>query len=223
MVHLRRLSSGSPWNTDDLRLLRALYPTTPRPVLLQTFGGRTWISLKLQASINGLRRTRQDPRPPMPEQRKQRIAIKERETKSGSAEQPHYDCNECGKRVVVKSRRHLRMYCDDCRAKATGRRIAQSKLGKPRPDIRGPLNWRWKGGISPETNKRLSRLEWKIQRRKALARDGSSCRRCGATGNLDVHHRIPYRISRDDSLENLITLCDSCHSQVENWVVAIEV
>ena len=62
---------------------------------------------------------------------------------------------------------------------------------------------------------------WQEQRQKALERDGYSCQKCGETdGRLDVHHIIPYRYFDDyitaNELDNLTTLCHSCHMHVEN-------
>lgn len=68
---------------------------------------------------------------------------------------------------------------------------------------------------------------WQTQRRLVLERDGARCRTCGASGEvLHVHHIRPfreydyvrgqnenYRIA--NQLENLITLCPSCHRRAE--------
>jgi DEAD/DEAH box helicase domain-containing protein len=80
---------------------------------------------------------------------------------------------------------------------------------------------------------------WQQQRKIVLARDGNRCRTCGATGQdpsgfakpegsvtLHVHHIRPFRdfnyIPRQNDhykeanqIENLITLCPSCHKQAE--------
>jgi predicted HNH restriction endonuclease len=74
---------------------------------------------------------------------------------------------------------------------------------------------------------------WKEQRTKALERDGFQCVRCGLsreehrqkTGfDLHVHHRKPRKrfykspdkdIEDANKLENLITLCSSCHRILE--------
>lgn len=49
---------------------------------------------------------------------------------------------------------------------------------------------------------------WQRQRRRAKDRDGWRCRRCGAAGRLEVHHLDP---DGGDELENLVTLCRTCH------------
>ncbi len=48
--------------------------------------------------------------------------------------------------------------------------------------------------------------------RQVLQRDGWRCQNCGSPENLQVHHRKFRSHSGDDSEENLITLCPSCHS-----------
>jgi len=41
------------------------------------------------------------------------------------------------------------------------------------------------------------------------------CVLCGATSRLEVHHIAPYRLTMDNSKENLIPLCKKCHTQFE--------
>lgn len=44
------------------------------------------------------------------------------------------------------------------------------------------------------------------------------CERCGKIVKVrDPHHIIPYTISRENKLENIIVLCRSCHKIVENF------
>ena len=68
---------------------------------------------------------------------------------------------------------------------------------------------------------------WQQQRQLALARDGQQCRTCGAAeGMLHVHHIRPFRDynyipgANDhyliaNQLDNLVTLCPSCHRRAE--------
>ena len=80
---------------------------------------------------------------------------------------------------------------------------------------------------------------WQTQRQKALERDGRQCRMCGASGQdpsgfpkpkgsvtLHVHHIRPFRefnhipgqnenYRAANQIDNLITLCPSCHRQAE--------
>jgi 5-methylcytosine-specific restriction endonuclease McrA len=49
---------------------------------------------------------------------------------------------------------------------------------------------------------------------QVLRRDGWRCQACGTMSNLEVHHKEFRSQSGDDSEENLITLCTTCHSSV---------
>ncbi len=97
--------------------------------------------------------------------------------------------------------------------------------------------------ISDETVKSLSEAglwtnapndygpDWPRIREQVRARDGYACQVCGRpeTGRQhDVHHKVPFRMFRDESgrilrdkanqLDNLITLCPECHKQAETNV-----
>lgn len=49
-------------------------------------------------------------------------------------------------------------------------------------------------------------------------RDVYRCQVCGKTnGKLDVHHIIPRRDGGQDSMDNLITVCDGCHKKIEPY------
>jgi 5-methylcytosine-specific restriction endonuclease McrA len=77
----------------------------------------------------------------------------------------------------------------------------------------------WRGGYDYYQNSL-----WLETRKKALQRDDPTCQGCGASrdeldGPLDVHHVIP--INEHESfesatyLDNLITMCQSCHQRWE--------
>lgn len=38
---------------------------------------------------------------------------------------------------------------------------------------------------------------------------------CGKKGKLHAHHIIPVRISHDNSMSNLVSLCNKCHKILE--------
>lgn len=65
---------------------------------------------------------------------------------------------------------------------------------------------------------------WKSQSKKARARDAYSCQGCGVTEDglgrqLDVHHKVPFRLFESpveaNQLDNLVSLCPSCHKRLE--------
>lgn len=62
---------------------------------------------------------------------------------------------------------------------------------------------------------------WKSIREDVL-RKIRLCAYCGKTGQLEVHHIVPYRITADNHHSNLITLCKSCHYKVETQTKAVE-
>ena len=83
-------------------------------------------------------------------------------------------------------------------------------------DMMHENNPKWQGGISEEYKKDKTSKEWKEKRLEVYTRDNFTCQSCGKTETkLDAHHIIPWRISFDDSVSNLISLCPSCHIQVE--------
>ena len=66
---------------------------------------------------------------------------------------------------------------------------------------------------------------WNALRQQVMNRDGNQCQVCGTSGNgrpLHVHHIKPFRsFSSPESanqLQNLITLCPTCHRQAESKV-----
>ena len=72
---------------------------------------------------------------------------------------------------------------------------------------------------------------WPQIRERVRARDGYKCQMCGrpeSNRQHDVHHKIPFRMFRDESghilreranqLDNLVTLCPECHKKTETAV-----
>jgi 5-methylcytosine-specific restriction protein A len=51
-------------------------------------------------------------------------------------------------------------------------------------------------------------------RKQILRRDGWRCQSCGSMSNLEVHHKDFRSHSGDDSEENLIALCNGCHTTI---------
>lgn len=102
-------------------------------------------------------------------------------------------------------------------------KIRAAKLGRPRPNIRGPKHPRWQGGISREPYGWDFNDELKEEVRR---RDGYKCQMCGAPQvecrtALPVHH-IDYN-KTNNSPVNLIALCTSCHPETsvnrDHWML----
>jgi len=87
-------------------------------------------------------------------------------------------------------------------------------------------------GVSTEENYtgksiNLFGKNWRNKRELALVRDEFVCRSCGSKNNLEVHHlkpRVSYRnsdlftVDESNKTNNLVTLCKSCHIDVEGGV-----
>jgi 5-methylcytosine-specific restriction endonuclease McrA len=63
---------------------------------------------------------------------------------------------------------------------------------------------------------RLATDAYEELRKRALQRDHWRCQFCGSMRNLEVHHQQYRSQSGEDSEENLITLCTTCHSSAHN-------
>lgn len=62
---------------------------------------------------------------------------------------------------------------------------------------------------------------WNSIRRQALIRDCFECQACGSDKRLAVHHKDGSgdnwkQKTSNNQLENLVTLCNSCHLK-EHW------
>lgn len=59
--------------------------------------------------------------------------------------------------------------------------------------------------------------DWERLRYLVYLRDHFTCQTCGIKNiKLDIHHKVPYLYSGDNSLDNLISLCRSCHMREEH-------
>lgn len=67
------------------------------------------------------------------------------------------------------------------------------------------------GLIQERLRPRLEPVVYAELRKQVIERDSWRCRNCGTADNLQVHHRNWRSRMGNDCLENLITLCVSCH------------
>jgi RNA-directed DNA polymerase len=67
----------------------------------------------------------------------------------------------------------------------------------------------WQGGCR--------HAEWRELRRQILQRDKYACQCCGGTDYLEIHHIKARHQGGADSPENLITLCEVCHIQSDDY------
>lgn len=97
-----------------------------------------------------------------------------------------------------------------------GKHHSEEYKKKMSEKLKGENAPNWKGGIIPESEKRCNEREWRRIRKEIYKRDNYECVVCSKHGGkLQCHHIIPYRISRDNSFRNLLTMCLPCHTWVE--------
>lgn len=93
------------------------------------------------------------------------------------------------------------------------------KLGKRYNYIANPQYLEYSGNLlSPwrkDHAKYLASEQWKEKRIQTLTRDEYTCQQCGTQESLQVHH-LTYANFKNEPLEDLVTLCSSCHSKIHN-------
>jgi 5-methylcytosine-specific restriction endonuclease McrA len=134
-----------------------------------------------------------------------------------------YNCANCGE-IVEKMPHNVKGDETTCSKECLKEHLSSIRKGEENPA--------WKGGrfnyYGPN---------WPEQREKALERDSYSCQECDMTRDqhyqnydedLHVHHKVPRRQIIDEeeptieqfelanSLDNLVTLCKSCHRKLES-------
>lgn len=57
--------------------------------------------------------------------------------------------------------------------------------------------------------------EWKQARAEALRNAGHTCKMCGTTSNLQVHHNISLKHGGTNDQANLTVVCRRCHPILE--------
>jgi hypothetical protein len=81
---------------------------------------------------------------------------------------------------------------------------------------KGENNWNWQGGKT-KLYSMYRGEDWDKIRIKVWQRDYFTCQDCGKSGiKIVAHHIKPYEKPEDNFLENLITLCQSCHMKRHN-------
>jgi 5-methylcytosine-specific restriction endonuclease McrA len=67
------------------------------------------------------------------------------------------------------------------------------------------------------TRLKLSVEDYKLLRHRVLERDGCRCQHCGSSKDLQIHHLAKRSKLGDDTLDNLITLCVTCHQMQHHF------
>lgn len=136
---------------------------------------------------------------------------------NSSQDKRQIECKHCGERLQrYPSEISVNMYGSFCDAECYGEWLADN--------ISGEAHHQWAGGtINYGTG-------WWKTRKEALKRDQYRCQICGSGPheigrNPDVHHLRPVRkfANPEDAhrLDNVISLCRSCHRKVEDDTLSL--
>ena len=60
--------------------------------------------------------------------------------------------------------------------------------------------------------------DWEARREDVMERDSFQCRECNGDKYLQIHHTIPLSKGGTNKINNLITLCEKCHSLKHNHI-----
>lgn len=137
-----------------------------------------------------------------------------------------YNCLDCGTELAknrwqrILMQRSLEAYCEDVSSSDPPANLLCETCWEQRKDYAAQQrrldNARYEALLDeyrrrPYADRRTTR-EWMVLKRQVHRRDGHRCRLCGCDGvELHVHHRT-YTTYAEERLEDLITLCRSCHS-----------
>jgi hypothetical protein len=116
-------------------------------------------------------------------------------------------CSKCGAQVLKTPSRIASFVHQFCSLKC------RNAFHKGR--YVGAKNVYWKGGASHWRGE-----DWSAVRLLVL-KATPGCYVCRKLAR-HVHHIVPYRLSKDNSTENLVVLCPSHHMRIERLTVKIE-
>lgn len=93
-------------------------------------------------------------------------------------------------------------------------------LGKPRPDLAGPLSPNWRGGVTDWRHDIRSSVDYKNWRRAVYERDDYTCQKCGKRKELEAHHLKPFALYPwlVFDVDNGQTLCRDCHKKTDTYL-----
>ena len=91
---------------------------------------------------------------------------------------------------------------------------------KDTSNMKGRRPWNYIDGRSKNQTRGRYGDDWDEIRQMIYRRDNFTCQSCGITHiKLDVHHTIPYLDGGSNEIDNLISLCRSCHMKIEHPLI----
>ena len=111
-----------------------------------------------------------------------------------------YNCDYCGEEIEKKKKKMEEYEHHYCSRECKGKHHSELFSGENNP--------LWRGGHK----NRKGDFE-KVK--KEHFNGNQFCAICGTTQKIHIHHIIPYRYTEDNSVNNLIPLCVSCHRKIE--------
>lgn len=115
-------------------------------------------------------------------------------------------CSACGDDFVFKS--SIQHRCPECQRKYNTKRVHEWLAANP--EYHKAVRKKIKDNAFFGGN-----------RKAALERDNYTCQHCGSKNDLQVHHidgngTTAPKESRNNALDNLLTLCRSCHTRIHH-------
>lgn len=172
---------------------------------------------KISEALSG-REFSEEHREAIAESRNREGAWKGENNPNWSGGPPELTCEWCGDTFKPRRAGQESRFCSQgCLWRWQSKEYAER--GHHPPVYEGEDHPLYTGGTNLEYGE-----NWQEQRAKALERDSFACQGCGVTADdypidLDVHHIEPRSEFDDDeamnAVENLVTLCRSCHMKVE--------
>lgn len=141
---------------------------------------------------------------------------------------------ECSR--IWASRNNIKKICLECNSeyevvpaiakKGHGNFCSRKCLSKWRSkNLSGENSASWKGGLTPKNALIRASAEYHQWRMDVVTRDNFKCKRCGETGGeIHAHHILSFSKHPElrFDINNGITLCDKCHSEIHGHNVSIK-
>lgn len=127
-------------------------------------------------------------------------------------------CEACGDSYRPQSIRHSKTskYCSkECFNSVPKSEETRRKCSESHKKL---VSKSWRGGITSRYQSKYRSYKWGIIKRAVYLRDKNICQDCNVyckKHNISCHHLVPFRVSGDDRLTNLVTLCTSCHAKAD--------